>query len=552
MLLGFPAFFAKSVTVDVTAPTITSAAAANNVENNVLAHALTANESVTWSIVGGVDQAKFEISGSTLRWASNGVKDYDSPDDSGANNTYVVDVRATDLASNTADQTITITVLKEFAAALVRKASDQTAADYSAGVILSWDAEVYDTASGFHSGGDPTKLTVPSEFNGQYVVVSAQVEMTSIANNVNVTLEILKGGSSSYNGASGESRLSGVGPGGATTNWVQCSTQPIAVSTGDYFEAKLLTSDTSVTIEAESSTFSIAVVSSSIDGTLVKKASDQTAANFNFTNLTWDTEVYDTGTYHDTGSNTSRITIPAGANGKYGVLKANVRLSSVTASSISWLGIIRASSGDWDGVGMFSKQNTNLSEVWNEVETAPILLATSQIYEAQLQCGDTSTTLEQEYSTFGLQVFNTIQGALVRKAADQTTANFTTPTVVTWDTDLYDTDTIHDTGSNTSRFTVPSALNGKYAVFRCNAYCSLVAANTSGSLQILKNGSAGYDGWGGESRHGGSFTDMYLNCRTQPVLLSTGDYYEAQLYCNDSSVTFKSEFSTFSMMVVGP
>jgi hypothetical protein len=96
--------------VDDTAPTITSANTANVAENATLSHTLTANETVTWSTVGGVDEDKFEISGSTLRWASNGTKDYEAPDDNNTNNTYVVNVRATDTAGNTADQTITVTV----------------------------------------------------------------------------------------------------------------------------------------------------------------------------------------------------------------------------------------------------------------------------------------------------------------------------------------------------------------------------------------------------------------------------------------------------------
>ncbi len=95
---------------DITPPTITSANTDSVFENSTLAHALTANETVTWSIVGGVDQARFDISGSTLRWLANTTKNYEAPDDTGTNNTYVVDVRATDLASNTTDQTITVTV----------------------------------------------------------------------------------------------------------------------------------------------------------------------------------------------------------------------------------------------------------------------------------------------------------------------------------------------------------------------------------------------------------------------------------------------------------
>jgi hypothetical protein len=96
--------------VDEVAPTITSANSASNVENAVLAHALTANESVTWTITGGAVQALFEISGSTLRWASNGTKDFESPNDADTNNAYIVQVTATDAASNASNQTVTITV----------------------------------------------------------------------------------------------------------------------------------------------------------------------------------------------------------------------------------------------------------------------------------------------------------------------------------------------------------------------------------------------------------------------------------------------------------
>jgi hypothetical protein len=98
--------------VDDTAPTITSSAAISNAENSVLAHALTANETVTWAIVaGGADNARFEISGSTLRWLSNGVKDFETPNDANTDNAYIVTVRATDAALNVSTtQTITVTV----------------------------------------------------------------------------------------------------------------------------------------------------------------------------------------------------------------------------------------------------------------------------------------------------------------------------------------------------------------------------------------------------------------------------------------------------------
>lgn len=96
--------------LDFTPPVITSASSGSNPENSVLAFSLTANESVTWSITGGADSTLFEISGSTLRWLGNGTKDFESPNDSDTNNTYTVQVTATDLKGNTTNQTITITV----------------------------------------------------------------------------------------------------------------------------------------------------------------------------------------------------------------------------------------------------------------------------------------------------------------------------------------------------------------------------------------------------------------------------------------------------------
>lgn len=91
-------------------PVITSSAAINNLGNSVLAHSLTADIPVTWSIVSGVDAAQFEISGSTLRWLSNGTKNFSSPTDSGGNNVYDVTIRATNASGGTTNQAIAVTV----------------------------------------------------------------------------------------------------------------------------------------------------------------------------------------------------------------------------------------------------------------------------------------------------------------------------------------------------------------------------------------------------------------------------------------------------------
>jgi len=101
----------ESLTIDAP-PTMTSATTGEVDENETLSFALTADQPSTFAITGGADSAEFEISGSTLRWVSNGTKDYESPDDADTNNTYVVEVTPTATADSEAGsaQTITISV----------------------------------------------------------------------------------------------------------------------------------------------------------------------------------------------------------------------------------------------------------------------------------------------------------------------------------------------------------------------------------------------------------------------------------------------------------
>lgn len=52
-------------------------------------------------------------------------------------------------------------------------------------------------------------------------------------------------------------------------------------------------------------------------GCAVYSSATQSLTNNVLTALTWDTETYDTNAFHSTSSNTSRITIPSGYDGKY-------------------------------------------------------------------------------------------------------------------------------------------------------------------------------------------------------------------------------------------
>ena len=71
---------------------------------------LTADKDVSWLIVGGNDQGKFEIAeDGTITFVA--APDFENPTDSDTNNAYVLTVTATDADGNVSTQTITVTVL---------------------------------------------------------------------------------------------------------------------------------------------------------------------------------------------------------------------------------------------------------------------------------------------------------------------------------------------------------------------------------------------------------------------------------------------------------
>ncbi len=141
-----------------------------------------------------------------------------------------------------------------FSGALVKKAVDQTAANYSAGAFVAWDTEVYDDNAFHDNVTNNTRLTVPSGVTK--VRIGVQVTCGVVAASADYFVDIYKNGSVSYDGAAlGMADTSNVNP------RAQCWTPVLTVTPGDYFEAKLTTTgDSSVTVAAQFSWFAIEVV----------------------------------------------------------------------------------------------------------------------------------------------------------------------------------------------------------------------------------------------------------------------------------------------------
>lgn len=142
------------------------------------------------------------------------------------------------------------------------------------------------------------------------------------------------------------------------------------------------------------------------------------------------------------------------------------------------------------------------------------------------------------------------RGALVRKAANQTTADFTSDTYMTWDSEVYDTSGIHDNVTNNSRLTVPSGISR----IRLQAQVSLdlVALGQTFRIRIDKNGSPSYDGTGEAIVEGAVLSVQIINVSTGIISVSPGDYFEVNIRAveTDNSVTVTAAKSWFAMEII--
>jgi hypothetical protein len=89
--------------------TINTSANISIYETTTAITTLTANETVTWSLLSGVDSASVALTGAALSFKT--LRDFEAPTDVGANNVYNFTVRATDSVGNTTDLAMSITIL---------------------------------------------------------------------------------------------------------------------------------------------------------------------------------------------------------------------------------------------------------------------------------------------------------------------------------------------------------------------------------------------------------------------------------------------------------
>jgi hypothetical protein len=129
-----------------------------------------------------------------------------------------------------------------------------------------------------------------------------------------------------------------------------------------------------------------------------------------------------------------------------------------------------------------------------------------------------------------------LQGAIGTKDASQTLG--AGDTALTWPTESRDTDAIHDTGSNTSRMTIPASLNGKLVIISAQVRQDHTSSpGSGGKLTIRKNGSESYDGFGQWDTQGMFSNVLFHYVSTHPIRVATGDYFEAFLHSTEGALS---------------
>jgi hypothetical protein len=438
--------------------------------------------------------------------------------------------------------------------ARVKKSADQTAASYSGGGVVTWDTDTYDIGGLHDTGSNTSRFTVPAGVS--WVRLAASIHFNALGagpGGTRIYAYLVKNGSSVPLGSPTAAEYSPTGD-----QYLTFQSAAIPVVEGDYFEIGILCNDdVSLTVLA-SSWATMERVSDAALRAMAYKSANQGAVNFaTAAAVTWDSSSYDNGDWHDTSLNTSRLTVPADVT--HVRLSARVTVQSQTA--LVGVHVWIAKNGDTDPATRYVNmplimEAINASESHYHVFTGPLAVTPGDYFEVFVyNPGDSSITVQggaSDASWFCIEEIEDFSGAMVKKAADLGAANYSAGAVVTWDTEVLDVGGWHDTGSNTSRLTVPAGVY--WVCVTAGIGITDLTASVDTYALMIKNGDTN-----AATRainlpvalEDQAATENFLLLTTGPVAVTPGDYFEIwPLIPSDASVTIQ-DYSWFAIERVG-
>lgn len=251
--------------------------------------------------------------------------------------------------------------------------------------------------------------------------------------------------------------------------------------------------------------------------------------------LPCDTESYDTTGWHDTSSNSERMTVPSGVS----YVRAIARIDCSGGASGAY-GFFTKGGSSFPGT-CSPRSDTSGNESFNGCSA--IVAVTAGNY-FRFDAAATASTASVGSWLAIEKIDSATKMALVQKTTGQAISAGTT-TTVTWNTEVTDTDAWHDNSTNNSRLTVPSGVS----LVRVSA--SLRHEDTTGTsasqfvLNFLKNG-ASVPGLPARD-HPRSALGNYLHAASAILAVSAGDFFECQAFTTEARTIQADDASWFQI-----
>lgn len=196
--------------------------------------------------------------------------------------------------------------------------------------------------------------------------------------------------------------------------------------------------------------------------------------------------------------------------------------------------------GEWEtGLGTFNDTDTLVRTTVSRSSNAGAAV--------NFSAGTKRVALSANTAYLELISRQSFRGAMVKKTADQTGANYSAGAVIAWDGEIYDTDNIHDTVTNNSRLTVPAGVTR--VSLGLNLRLTNMTAASSLTAILTKNGTTTWDGAACYADNPDS-TNPRIHFNSGPLAVTAGDYFEIHLTCNDTSIDITASVSNFWMEVI--
>ena len=225
-------------------------------------------------------------------------------------------------------------------------------------------------------------------------------------------------------------------------------------------------------------------------GTVAVAASTETI-------VTLDSERSDSNGFHSTSSNTGRMTIPTGGAGRYSI-------TGTVEWAASALGTLRRLSIRLNGTTYIAKDEITsiINVVLPQTVTTIYDLADADYVELiafQDTAGSVNLAASGNYSpefaiTLGGASGSSVQsahGCRATRASGNVSVGNNTLTIIGFNQEDFDTDTIHDNTTNPSRFTIPSISGVTTGLWEIIAFAYTDSTNSAGSDSEFRVNAAG-------------------------------------------------------------